>query len=100
MSALLSLNGIEYLTASVILHFFHPEPYPILDYRALEALGIPKPAAYTFDFWNQYVAITRQLAAGYSVDMRTLDKALWQWSKGRKSVAVLSSAPCVSDQIV
>ncbi len=83
IGSLLLLNGIEFPTASVILHFFHPESYPILDYRALESLGIPKPTAYTFDFWNEYVTLTRQLAAENSVDMRTLDKALWQWSKDK-----------------
>ena len=86
IGSLLLLNGIEFPTASVILHFFHPAPYPILDYRALEALGVQKPSAYTFDFWNQYVAFTRQLADEHKVSMRTLDKALWQWSKGSKPV--------------
>ena len=81
IGSLLLLNGVEFPTASVILHFFHPEPYPILDYRALEALGVQKPAAYTFDFWMHYVTFTRQLASKHKVDMRTLDKALWQWSK-------------------
>lgn len=75
------LNGIEYPTASVFMHFIHPDPYPILDFRALEALGIEKPAVYTFDFWYKYVLFTRQLAKENEVDMRTLDKALWQWSK-------------------
>ena len=81
IGALLLLEGIEYPTASVVLHFFHPEPYPILDYRALEALNIPKPNAYNFDFWERYVAITRRLADENEVDMRTLDRPLWQWSK-------------------
>jgi hypothetical protein len=69
----------------VFLHFFHPDPYPILDIRALEALGIKKPAVYTFEFWYKYVTFTRQLAKESGVDMRTLDKALWQWSKDNGS---------------
>src|SRR5262245_59628272 len=28
------LNGVSWPTASVILHFFHSDPYPILDFRA------------------------------------------------------------------
>lgn len=84
IGSLLLLDGIKYPTASVLLHFFHPDPYPILDFRALEALGISKPPVYNFGFWIQYVAFTRQLAKENSVDMRTLDKALWQWSKNAK----------------
>ena len=29
------LEGVSWPTASTILHFCHPEPYPILDFRAL-----------------------------------------------------------------
>ena len=81
IGSLLLLNGIKYPTASVFLHFFHPDPYPILDIRALEALGIKKSPAYKFEYWFKYVTFTRQLAKENEVDMRTLDKALWQWSK-------------------
>ncbi|MBL7807780.1 MAG: hypothetical protein JNN28_08200 [Saprospiraceae bacterium] len=86
IGSLLLLEGVQYPTASVLLHFFHPDPYPILDVRALESLGIQKPPAYDFGFWSQYVAFTRQLAKESSVDMRTLDKALWQWSKNVKKI--------------
>jgi hypothetical protein len=84
IGSLLLLEGIQYPTASVLLHFFHLDPYPILDVRALESLGIQKPPVYDFGFWLQYVAFTRQLAKENNVDMRTLDKALWQWSKSGK----------------
>jgi len=83
IGSLLLLEGVQYPTASVMLHFFHSDPYPILDVRALEALGIQKPSAYDFSFWFQYVTFTRQLARENGVDMRTLDKALWQWSKDK-----------------
>ncbi len=81
IGALLLLDGVQFPTASVVLHFFHRDPYPILDFRALEALGVDKTPTYTFDFWNAYVTHTRTLAEQHDVDMRTLDKALWQWSK-------------------
>ena len=38
-----SLAGVEWPTASVILHFCAEMPYPILDYRALWSLGFDKP---------------------------------------------------------
>jgi hypothetical protein len=71
-------------TASVLLHLAHTDPYPILDYRALEALGINRVPTYTVPFWNSYVAACRTLATSADVDMRTLDRALWQWSKERR----------------
>lgn len=74
------LDGVSWPTASVLLHFGHRDPYPILDFRALESLGVTQPSSYTFDFWWQYVQACRKLAAKYKVDMRTLDRALWQYS--------------------
>jgi hypothetical protein len=76
-----ALAFVAWPTASVLLHFGHPEPYPILDYRALESLGVRRPAAYTMSFWLDYLDFTRALAAEAGVSMRTLDRALWQWSK-------------------
>lgn len=84
IGSLLMLEGVQYPTASVILHFFHPEPYPILDVRALESLGIKKPPYYDFSFWWEYVCATRKIAQENGVTMRVLDKALWQWSKNPK----------------
>lgn len=85
------LDGVEWPTASVLLHFAAADPtrrneaaYPILDFRALESLGIPKPPPYTYAFWKQYTDFCRTLARDWQVDMRTLDRALWQHSKERK----------------
>ena len=41
------LSGVEWPTASVILHFFHPDPYPILDFRALWSLNREPPTNTT-----------------------------------------------------
>ena len=75
------LNGVSWPTASVILHFFHKDPYPIIDYRALWSVSLVVPSQYTFDFWMVYVNFCRRLAGENGVDMRTLDRALWQYSK-------------------
>ncbi len=40
IEALRSLDGVEWPTASVLLHLAYPERYPILDKRALIALGV------------------------------------------------------------
>jgi hypothetical protein len=36
---------------------------------------------YDFDLWWCYVCTCREIAAQAGVDMRTLDRALWQYSK-------------------
>jgi hypothetical protein len=76
-----TLAGVEWPTASVILHFCDRRPYPILDYRALWSLGFAKPPVYTFDFWWAYTEFARRLAESTRHDMRTVDRALWQFSK-------------------
>lgn len=78
--SLLSLHGVGWPTASVILHFWHREPYPILDYRALWSLAIDNQKFYSFSFWWSYVLFCRNLAAECGVSMRVLDRALWQYS--------------------
>lgn len=83
IGSLLLLEGVQYPTASVILHFFHADHYPVLDFRALEALGVKQPKQYDFNFWWAYVLATRKIAKENGVSMRTLDKALWQWSKNQ-----------------
>jgi len=76
------LEGVSWPTASVLLHFCHKDPYPIMDFRALWSLGIDDPPnTYTFDFWWEYTRYCRALSKSTGVSMRDLDKALWQYSK-------------------
>lgn len=75
------LSGVDLRTASVLLHFGHIEPYPILDVRALWSLSISEPSSYDFSFWYSYVQICRNISKRVAVSMRTLDRALWQFSK-------------------
>lgn len=81
---LLSLSGVGWPTASVILHFCDRAPYPLLDYRAIWSLGIAKPPSYTFRFWIKYTRFMRNLADRTQLDLRTLDRALWQYSRERQ----------------
>ncbi len=78
------LTGVSWPTASVVLHLFHAEPYPILDFRALWSLGKDVPKQYDFQFWQKYVAFCRSLARKAALSMRTLDRALWQYSKEKQ----------------
>jgi hypothetical protein len=81
IGALTRLVGVEFPTASVLLHLAHREPYPIIDHRALWSLGVdPPPTYYSFEFWWAYTRECRALAERAGVSMRTLDRALWQYS--------------------
>jgi hypothetical protein len=81
IEALRSLRGVEWATASVLLHLAYPDRYPILDKRAVHALGVRAPSAYNFRFWEAYLGAWRELVEQAGVDGRTFDQALWQWSK-------------------
>lgn len=84
IGALLTLHGVSWPTASVILHFCDHGRYPILDYRALWSLGFAGPPAYGFAFWEAYFAFVRDLAERTKMSMRTVDRALWQYSNERQ----------------
>lgn len=79
VEALTLLDGVQWATASVILHFYHNDPYPIVDFRALWTITVP--SKYTFEFWWRYVEYCRKLAKRARLEMRELDKGLWQYSK-------------------
>jgi len=81
IQALTNLDGVSWPAASVIVHFFHRDPYPIIDFRALWSVGLEVPTQYTFDFWWPYVEFCRDVAKQSEVSMQTLDRALWQYSK-------------------
>jgi HEAT repeat protein len=83
ISALLELAGVGVPTASTLLYFVFPDDYPILDVRALESLGVKPRSVYPVGFWLEYLTTCRMLARRAGVDIRTLDKALWQHSKER-----------------
>lgn|SRR5574340_131078 len=81
IGALVLLQGVQYPTASVILHFCVDATYPILDFRAIWSLGMQRPAIYTPEYWVKYVEICRSLAGKHGMSVRELDMALWQYSK-------------------
>ena len=93
MEALLTLTGVGVPTASTLLYFAFPAVYPVLDVRALESLGVTARSQYPVSFWLEYLSACRTLAAECGVDIRTLDKALWQYSKERASAAARVVAP-------
>jgi hypothetical protein len=75
------LAGVEWPTASVLLHLCDRAPYPILDFRALWSVSVASPPPYNFDFWWRYTGYVRGLARRSGCTMREVDRALWQYSK-------------------
>ena len=81
---LLLLNGVSWPTASVILHFCDRAKYPILDVRALWSVGSRGAPAYCFMLWRAYTLFIRRINRRTGLSMRTIDRALWQYSKERQ----------------
>ena len=76
------LHGVRLPVASAILHWFHNDDYPIYSDRALETVEVEKKTnTPPFDEWMRYVSFCRRIAKENEIDMRTLDRALWQYSK-------------------
>ena len=74
------LDGVDLRVASAILHFVFPRKYPIMDYRALWSLRVENPK-YNFELWDSYCNYCKMIAKENNVGLRTLDRALWQYSK-------------------
>jgi hypothetical protein len=74
------LDGVSVATATALLAVAFPNQNTILDFRSTEALE-------RLGEWDgsggylAYLEVCRGMAARLEVDLRTLDRALWQWSK-------------------
>ena len=100
MDALISLKGIGIPMGSTLLQFAFPDRNLILDWRALKALGQPKRTQYPISFWVTYVDACRKIAQEAGVSVRTLDKALWQWSRERSmpSLSIFPDDPAAHNE--
>jgi hypothetical protein len=87
IGSLVLLDGVQYPTASVVLHFCVDESYPILDFRAIWSLGLERPSFYSPRYWVEYTQICRAIAAKHRLSVRELDMALWQYSREHQSDA-------------
>jgi hypothetical protein len=83
ISVLTGVSGVHVPVASAILTAIKPESYTIIDFRALEALSYMGDY-HSIEFYLSYLTFCRQLALRQQIDLRQLDRALWQWSKERK----------------
>lgn len=80
IESLTILDGVQWPTASAILCQFHKEQYPIMEYRTLWAASLPIHSSYSYEFWWSFVNFTRDISKKLNVDIKTLNKALWQYT--------------------
>ena len=76
------LQGVDWVMASVILHFAFPDCYPVLSQHALTAIGAPREQS--FENWTSITKFCREKSTKYGVTMRELDRALWVYAKQKK----------------
>jgi len=80
-AVLMGLSGVGTPVASAILMAIDPLRYTLIDWRALEALGAPELDANLHCYIKLYLPECKRLAKEGAVSLRTLDHALWSWSK-------------------
>jgi hypothetical protein len=68
--------GFQGARASASLTAIDATRFTIIDFRALEALGIGRQPQITIDFYLAYLAECRRIASESNVTLRTLDRAL------------------------
>ena len=81
ITGLILLQGVSWVSASVLLHFGSKERYPILDQNSCRAAGYDYRGGFDLQDWLEYVKTCRSFAAEAKVSMRTLDRALQQFAK-------------------
>ena len=78
LAPLTNLAGIGVPTASAILAAIFPKKYTVIDQRALRALDVTDQEVAFYLLYNDYC---RSVATENKIELRTLDRALWEWGK-------------------
>ena len=79
MNCITLLEGVSPVLASIILTFFDPKAYCILDNYTWKALlGNVPPNMQTTQNYLKLLATIRKTAAKQNLDVRTIDKALYK----------------------
>jgi hypothetical protein len=81
LAVLTGLAGVDVPVAFAILTVVDPARFTIIDFRALWSLGVEGVAYYPVGFYLDYFAACRRIAADAGTDLRSLDRALWRYSK-------------------
>lgn len=81
------LKGVSFRVASAILHFYFPDKYIIMDWRAWSSLKhfglMDSEFKNNFKSWEKYLSVCISLKEKFSnkFTLRDIDKALWAYSK-------------------
>ncbi|GAB3937422.1 hypothetical protein GCM10027614_15620 [Micromonospora vulcania] len=76
------LDGVGVPIASALITACEPSVFTVIDYRAIETLRAHSELSQQPNC-TSYLQVCRDLANRVETDLRTLDRALWQWSKAR-----------------
>ena len=94
LEKLIDIDGVGQPVASTILHLYDPERYPIFDPHALYSIRIKKKDVEgDKKFWREYVKLCREKSECHGVCMRTLDRALYKFSKSGAAFALKKITP-------
>lgn len=66
---LMGLNGVQVPVASAILTAIFPERFTIIDFRALQALGVGASVTVNVDLYLLYLKVCRRLACDNNVSL-------------------------------
>ena len=82
IDSLTLLSGVQYPTASALLHICFKNRYPILDFRALWSLSVDiSKVTINYELWSSYCSYCKTTSKKYGLDLEALDQALWTYSK-------------------
>ncbi len=75
IAVLTGISGVNVPIASALLAMISPDQFTVIDFRALQSLGIPRSTTITLGLYLQYNPFCRALAAAESTCLRTLDRS-------------------------
>jgi hypothetical protein len=76
VGVLCGLNGVDVAMASAMLTAIKPDMFTVIDWRALNALGVEK-SWLSVDDYLEYLRFCKAKAAELEISLRELDQALW-----------------------
>jgi hypothetical protein len=82
------LSGVQTPMASALLTVADPYRFTVIDYRAIETLRAYDELDGDGPSYSSYRALCMKIAERTDTDLRTLDRALWQWSKEQGKEAI------------
>lgn len=80
IAVLCGLDGVDVPVASAVMTMIKPDRFTVIDFRALEALGV-RTSDRSLRLYLAYLTRCQELARELGISLRDVDRALWRWSK-------------------